>query len=477
MTNRQVAFLGLGMLIIGMLEPSVGMAEEEDLQGEIRELKKLVLQQQQELNQLKAAVSETPQETALEKQRELIRAIIKEEAESSPSSGNDIRVFWHDGLKLETRDGNVKLEIGGRMMYDFTWIGGSEVENRLATDLEDGSELRRGRLHVAGNILKDIDFKIEWDWAGGSAALKDTYLRFRNLPVVGNLTAGHFKEPFSLEELTSSRHTTFMERGLPNIFAPSRGAGLMLNNHLFDQQMSWAAGVFRTTDDFGTSQEDGEYAFTGRITGLPWYEEKGRKLLHVGGAYSYRNSESGMRYRQRPEAHLSPRFVDTAISSQPLIGSSTFAVESQNLLGTEVALVYGPFHAEAEFMADAIKSEVADDPTYHGYYVSAGYFLTGEHRPYKKSAGTFDRVKPLKNFRQDGGWGAWEVAGRYSHLNLNDGRFHGGKLQNVTLGLNWYLNPNVKVMWNYIHSMLDHPAGGDNSDRANIFMMRLQFDF
>ncbi len=449
---------------------------QESLADEVRQLREMIQQQQGEIQKLKEASGAlAPEQAALQQQREMIRELIKEEGGVQP---NDFRIFWRDGLKMETQDGSVKLDIGGRMMYDFTWMGGNEVEDRLGVDLEDGAHLRRGRLHAAGTLMKDLDFKIEWDWAGGTAGLKDTYLRFKNLPVVGNVTAGHFKEPFSLEELTSSRNTTFMERALPNVFAPGRNAGIMINNHLFDQRMTWAAGIFLPANDFGTAQEDGEHAFTGRVTGLPWYEDNGRKLLHVGGAYSFRNSENGVRYRQRPEAHLSPRFVDTAIGTGALLpgAPATFDVESQNLLGAEAAVVYGPFHAQAEFMADAIDSQVGDDPLYHGFYISGGYFLTGEHRPYSKSSGTFDRVKPLKNYRQDGGWGAWEVTGRYSYLDLNDGRFNGGRLQNVGLGLNWYLNPNVRVMWNYIHSVLDHPAASDHDD-ADILLMRLQFDF
>lgn len=101
------------------------------------------------------------------------------------------------------------------------------------------------------------------------------------------------------------------------------------------------------------------------------------------------------------------------------------------------------------------------------------YFLTGESRPYKKSAGCFDRVRPKKNFAWKGerGPGAWELAGRYSWLDLDDAAVDGGTLQDFTLGLNWHLNPNTRVMWNYIH------ANAEDQGDADIFGMRLQIDF
>jgi phosphate-selective porin OprO/OprP len=186
-------------------------------------------------------------------------------------------------------------------------------------------------------------------------------------------------------------------------------------------------------------------------------------LLHLGLAYTYQEYEDPLRYRQRPEAHLAPRIVDTG----------EFAADHGDIIGAEAALVCGPFSIQAELMHAAINGEGAftGDPDFWGGYVQAGYFLTGEHRPYKVADGVFDRVKPIENFREDGGWGAWELAGRYSHLDLSDGSIRGGRLREATFGLNWYLNPSVRVMWNY--GYVNHAAGGD----ASIFQTRVQIAF
>jgi phosphate-selective porin OprO/OprP len=96
-------------------------------------------------------------------------------------------------------------------------------------------------------------------------------------------------------------------------------------------------------------------------------------------------------------------------------------------------------------------------PSFDGFYVQASYFLTDEHHNYKPSAGAFSRVKPKENFSFGGGPGAWEVAVRYSELDLDD-RLDGGEVDDITAGLNWYLNPNTRLMWNYIHVDKDNVA-------------------
>jgi len=105
------------------------------------------------------------------------------------------------------------------------------------------------------------------------------------------------------------------------------------------------------------------------------------------------------------------------------------------------------------------------------------WFLTGEHRPYRKAGAVFDAIKPEQNaFGKEGGHGAWEVATRYSSIDLDDGDVDGGELGDWTVGLNWYLNPNTRLMANYILSDLS-PAGDLSDGTTNTFLFRVQFAF
>lgn len=391
------------------------------------------------------------------------KQIIEEPNEDTSETGlTDFKAFWKEGLNFATQDGHFNLKVGGRIHNDWLWISEDKDLKANVGEQEDGTEFRRARLYISGLIYDNIEFEAEYDFAGGDADFKDVYLGLLDGPL-GNIRAGHFKEPFSLEELTSSNHITFLERALLNAFAPSRNTGVMLYGTAIaasNPRMTWAVGVFRDTPDDGDIRDDGGYNFTGRLTWLPWYQEDGTSFVHLGAGYSYRNpNDHTVRFNSRPEAHLADEFVGTA----------SFSSDDVDLVGLEAACISGPLSIQGEYiLADA---DVASSANFHGYYAQASYFLTGEHRNYKPSEGTFIRVKPNENFKYGGGSGAWELAFRYSGLDLDDNNISGGNLHDFTAGLNWYLNPNTRIMWNYMH------ANKDNIGNADMLMMRLQADF
>jgi phosphate-selective porin OprO/OprP len=243
--------------------------------------------------------------------------------------------------------------------------------------------------------------------------------------------------------------------------------------------MTYAAGVFRDLDDGAAPPRwysDGGYNLTARVTWLPWHEQKGKRLLHLGASYSFRaKSNTSSRFRARPEFHAAGEGGNAGIR---FIDSGSFSADDEHRFGGELALVHGPFSLQAELLSASadVADAAIDSACFCGWYVQASYFLTGERRPYKTSSGTFSRVKPKKSCGMDGGWGAWEIAARYSHLDVEDGisGANGGEEHNVTVGLNWYLNPNVRLMWNYIRACVDR---SHCSEAADIFAMRMQFDF
>ena len=414
---------------------------------------------------------------------ERVEALENAVDENTMAKANDFRVFWKDGLHMETTDGQARIEIGGRVHNDWYWF---DQDRKLqdAVDLEDGAEFRRARLSVSGTLYENLKFKAEYDFADGDSDLKEVYMELGGVPGVQNIRVGNFKEPFSMEELTSDNDITFMERALSNVFAPSYNTGAMVHGAFLgkkkQERMTAALGIFRTSDDYGNDADDGGYSGTIRVTGLPWYEEDGRKLLHLGAAYTHRNPDNTIRIRQRPEAHGAERFLDTG----------NFDAEAIDAYVVESALVYGPFSLQGEYSHTTVDTRYVGDRDFDGYYVQASYLLTGERRPYKNASGFLGRVIPNKNFRFHGeerGWGAWELALRYSSLDLNDGhtsiwdralgrtsQIRGGMEDNFTVGLNWHLNPSARIMWNYVHANLDSDVyEGD----LNTFQTRFQLAF
>jgi phosphate-selective porin OprO/OprP len=386
----------------------------------------------------------------------------------APSAAPDtMRAYFKNGYNLETADGNFTLNIGGRAQVDWNvsdpGIGVKRMFGLQGTPT--GVEFRRARLALAGTVYGNVDYKFEYDFADGTPAFKDVYIGVAGLPIVQYVRVGNFKEPFSLEELTSSNYITFMERGLPNAFAPSRNTGIAVMPTFFDEHMTVSAGGFRETNDSGYGfGSDQEYNVTARVTGVPVYEDKGRNLIHLGLSYSHKfRHQETISFSQRPESHLFPvRLVNT------------LAIETDgvDLINPEIAFVRGPLSVQAEYMHSFVQQIDASNPDFGGFYVFASYFLTGEQRSYKLSKGAFDRVSPRHNFSSDlENWGAWEVAARFSRLDLGSKDVRGGALDDVTAGVNWYLNPVMRIEVNYVWAHLE--SVGD----SNIAQGRFQVAF
>ncbi len=400
---------------------------------------------------------------------------------------------YSNGLQFMRNDGQFKLKLGGRIQADFATIHtDSDLDDAVPRGDGEGTEFRRARLYMSGEMYDRVIFKAQYDFAGGDADFKDVYIGMKNLGPVGTVLVGHFKQPFGLEELTSSKYITFMERALPTIFDSSRDFGIGASNHVLGDRMTWAAGVFAPTNEFGDSfTNDTRFDLTARLTGLPWYAEEGRQLVHLGVSVNQQfRDDITLRYRQRPEAHLAKRYLDTG----------AFKTDNNTLLSFEAAWVQGPFSLQGEWKHAWINPSTAgaDRSQIDGAYVQASWFLTGENRVYKTSSGAFGRVTPRRSFDpQNGGWGAFELAARYSWMDINDpdlnaaatGGGGGGKEQNVTAGINWYLFSNLRLTANYVYAnvsntgvqRVDDPGvptffpreGGD----IHLFQARAQIEF
>lgn len=386
------------------------------------------------------------------------------------SSGDLVTTRWDNRLEFETRDGNFKGAIGGRVQADMVYV---RAEDDLANFLRPGGDfnrrndralIRRARLYLEGDFYKDFFYKLQYDFAEALNneneidGFKGAYMGMRNIPYIGEVRVGQFKEPFSLEEMTSSNDITFVERALPNVFVPGYSWGAAINNSWFDDRLTFGIGAFRNSLSSGTMAASNEWGMTTRVTALPWYEDDD-KLLHVGASYSLRfpTEWRGGRNRNTVDLDTGPELR----TRDDFVNTTNFNTDMENLLGFEGAFVYGPISLQGEFVGawfdESYDGNITDPDTsfLYGAYGQVSYFLTGESRNFKKSSGEFGSVEPIENFSiSDRTWGAWELAARYSHLNLNskDVDINGGVLNDITLGVNWYLNPVLRVMFNYVHT-------------------------
>ena len=377
----------------------------------------------------------------------------------------------------------MKIKLGGRIQADFATI---DVDSDLsdAMDINDptdpsrlggdgeGVEFRRTRLYVSGDLYDRIVFKSQFDFAGGDVAIKDQYIGMKNIPYLGTALVGQVKEPFSLEQLTSSKYLTFMEHSLPSILDSERNFGLLFKNHDLDKRMTVSAGIFAVTGGDGEFfSQDEDLNVSGRITGLPFYDEENDRLVHLGFSWIKRFADDGgSGFRLRPEIHQAQRYLDTG----------SFDSNGATVIAAEFATVLAPLSVQAEWKNGWIDNRDGKNWEASRAYGEVSYFLTGESRAYKTSSGVFGRVSPNRPFNPAAGeWGGWQVAARYSWIDLQDSGMNGGEEQNITAALNWHLFSNVRSQFN--HTYADVSDTGDvlsnASGQIHAFQSRVQVEF
>ncbi len=368
-------------------------------------------------------------------------------------------------------DDRVTLRAYARLQIDGSVAKGDSALEAEFGELRDSVRLRRFTLLAEGTIDNHFRYVFGYEF-GADNGIWDAYVEGIDSGLtifgynVGDFRAGFFQEPFSLERVSGSYYGGFLERSLPvQTFAPGNNLGYMVHRSVAKKRMSWALGFF----SFGTKSEENAssstLSVTGRVTGLPVWQDEGRRLVHVGIAFSSRSAQSNeTRYFSRPEA----RFVEIVADTGDIDAGAI------RLFGAEAAMVKGPLWLQSEVIYSSVSSSDYGDLGFWGGYLEAGYFLTGEVRPYNRAEGKFDRVYPQGSYKggvplKKSSGGAFEVVGRISNIDLKDKEIDGGRVLDFSAGLNWYANATQKVMLNYIRSKVD---GVGN---ANILLLRYQY--
>jgi phosphate-selective porin OprO/OprP len=463
----------------------------------------------------------------LEKQVEATRVATesKPAADAAKPAGGDMKPVWDNGLWFRTPDKDFNIHLGGRIHADSVWWrqpvylkgpppGNGGIPNSNPGDgvgpLDDGFFFRRVRIRADGTVSQHVEFMFEYDFENlNQIAFDHMWVGLKDLPVINTIRIGQMKVPQGLDMMGNDYHLTFLERSaLSDAFWTLFAPGVEIANTYFDQHMTTQSMFHRAAtnqpyngSDFG----DGAYAFTTRVTGTPVWECDGRYMVHLGANYQWRRGEPGrnaggtgsafadtqnvVRFRDRPELRDA---VGTGGNSARFTDTGWLITDGVSTMGPEFMTIWGPFSVQAEatcsFVDGARQVYPAADfnkargtPMFWGGYVQTSYFLTGENRGYDRRFGYFDRPKILNPFRWYCGdniiqCGAWEMAYRFSYTDLNDNGISGGLLYEHTVGLNWYLQDNLKLQFNYLNIRRDviEPA---NSGTVHALGMRAAFYF
>lgn len=374
---------------------------------------------------------------------------------------------WKGAPQFVDKDNGWSFKPRGRLMYDFGNV--SSPDGYENNGLGFTSEMRRARLGVEGTIPGGLGYKLEVDVATGEVEFADAFLSYQTGPT--EFIVGHQNNFQSLEELTSSLHTSFIERaGFTDAFGFERRIGV--SAQYAKGPFLAQSGIFTDSiADLNTVGDDNNgYGFDARAVFMP---KMGDNQLHFAGSFHWRDlndSATSLRYRQRPAIHTTDvRFVDTG---------NIAGAEKETGYGLEAAGIFGPFHIASEAYWQKVgRGSGLSDPGFFGAYVEGGYFLTGESRGYK--AGKFDRVKVAKPFGK-GGMGAFSVNARWDYLDLTDSGFIGGTQNAYQASLNWKPTDYVLFGLNYAYILYDDAAidaAGDRDYSVDVIGLRSQIDF
>ncbi|TNE46109.1 MAG: hypothetical protein EP341_10260 [Sphingomonadales bacterium] len=435
--------------------------DQADLAAELAEMRAAMQAMAARIDTLEAELAQAEAQTSAAADAAAASQASADAAIEAANAARDSgpKISWK-GAPLIEAEGGWSFKPRGRLQYD---AGFTSAPSSTGRDDGFGSEVRRARLGVEGDIPGGFGYKFELDFAGNATEITDAILTYEDGGT--KVSIGQHNNFQGLEELTSSRFISMMERAaFTDAFGFERRVGASVQVKSGDVLVQ--GGLFTDNIDDLSNKN---WSADGRVVFMP---KSGDTQLHFGGSLHYTDYEAGtsLRYRQRPFVHFTgERFINTG----------SFAAESELGIGLEGALINGPFHAAAEGFWQKADRIGAADPTFFGGYAEVGMFLTrGDSRGYK--GGTFDRVKPA-NPVGEGGMGALQINLRYDHLDLNDAGIIGGQQAGYGVSLIWTPTDYTRFMMNYGKMSYDdavHPtASGDTDYSVDAFGVRAQVDF
>jgi phosphate-selective porin OprO/OprP len=414
---------------------------------------------------------------------------IKEETDKAAAGSAAVVKASDRGFSLQSADGQNQVKLRGVMHFDGRFLVDDE------TPVTDQWQATRVRPILEGTVGGIYDFRFTPDFGQGRTVIQDAYVTARFKPGF-QLTAGKFKSPVGLERLQSANDTRFVTRAFPTNLAPNRDLGLQVAGNLLGDRLSYAAAWLNGSNDGSSSETFGDVdlnddkEWAARLFAHPFAESEHFALrglgLGIAGTYtdqqgtaaqpllpSYRTPAQATFFRYRGDA--TPTLADGERTR--LAPQFYYYVGSFGLLGeyTQVS------QDVARTSTTGLRTGTVDSTAWQ---LAASWFLTGEEA-------SFRGFKPNSVFALGKDtWGAFELAARYHELSIDDDAFAGGdasfadpnvsarKASGYTLGLNWYLNQNVKWVLNYEHTRFDGgDVGGDDRPDEQAILTRVALGF
>lgn len=453
----------LASVMVGAMIFAVSPASAQTAtKSQVDALEQQIQMLQQQISAMKQQVSET--QTQVKK--------------VSADQGSIPKITFANGRPgWVSADGQNSLQFTGRLhfdMADYMSVSGSK------SSLQNGVNARRARLGILGKIGGVWGYTLIGDFGGssdntgtsnsGNAIIEDAHISYLGIKDT-TIDLGYTDIPWTLGEATSSNDIMFIERSSSQVVATQFGGGDARSTlGVHGNGDAWWYGLYLTGPSAGATHtgQSSAYAGLARFTYNP-YTGPDNATVHLGvnGGEMFHAQNKSLTLSDRPELR-----VDTF----SFLGTGALSADSGDVLGAEAAVTYQNFYADGEyFHYDVDRTGASSDVGFDGGYIEASYTFDGR-RSYNKGAGAYSGVKPDHPLDSTfSGWGAWELAGRYSTVDLNDSTVTGGKQNTYSAGLNWYPNTTIKFMLDYLHAdVRDKPGSNVSFDAV---AARAQFAF
>lgn len=356
-------------------------------------------------------------------------------------------------------DSKYKFKFFGRISADGAFFTGEDFQK-----VGNGTTISQLAVGATFFFGERIEGKFELDFSNGNLLLLDNFVTYKFTKELG-LRGGNVQEAFSMDLLNSFKDLSLMNRAqVVNAFAPGHHLGLQA----FYENKQWLltggvhfqrSMVIGQRDNSDSNYQDGQnegYSYTGRIVWMP-QNKKEYKGIHLGIAGSYRTPKTDVakdaepnivRYSASESTINKIKFLDTGIINE---------VDCSWLLGAELAAYYGPAKIQAEYIHNAVKrNNNLKTENFSGFYVQASSLLFGGKQDYNNSRGAFN--SPIISNKGD-----LELVGRFDRINMNGSNIMGGISNQFTFGVNYYINENLKLQFNYSYITHDKFANANGN--------------
>jgi phosphate-selective porin OprO and OprP len=416
--------------------------------------------------------------------RPLLAADPEPSVEQAAGKAKETGVFsaGKDGFVLKSADGTYQLRLGALLQFDDRFW-----QDQNTPPAADTFDVRRARPIIEGTVAKYFDFRIVPDFGAGKTVLQYAYIDWRFAPFI-NLQAGKYKGPVGLERLQSDSNTAFVERALVTNLVPNRDVGLELHGDVLDGVFSYAAGIFNGVADLaiGDLDADNSKETAARVFFLPFKKTSVRSLHGLGIGVA---ATTGVNSGGTPAAPGLPTYNTAGQlpffafrSDGKTLAATTIADGRRHRISPQAYWYIWRFGFLTEYAASyqevALGASDADLKN-EAWQVTASFALTDD-RP------SFTAITPRRPFDPAAHhWGAVELAVRAGTLKIDEKAFPifadpataAREVREWGVGVNWYLNRNVKLMLDYLRSRFrGGDVAGDREDEKVILNM-LQVSF